>query len=249
MPALELAGIEASYGPLQVLFGVELSVAPGERLALLGTNGAGKSTVLRVAMGLLPPSAGTVRHRGTDVTALSTEQRTARGLTLVVGGRGICGGLSARENLTLGAWLTGGERSLVEARMSRALELFPALRPRLDTKAGTLSGGEQQMLAVSRALMAEPDVLLIDEMSLGLAPVVVGQVTEAVAAIAASGVTIVVVEQSLNVAAAVCERAVFMEKGEVRFSGAVTELAQRGDLARSVFLGAGRALRFSDSAL
>jgi len=142
------------------------------------------------------------------------------------------------ENLRLGAWSVLGSREVVDARLDDALALFPALGPKLSTAAGALSGGEQQMMAIGRALMSAPRILLVDELSLGLAPIVVGHVLDAVTAVADTGVTVVLVEQSLNVAAAVCERCVFMEKGEVRFTGPIDELADRGDLARSVFLGA-----------
>ncbi len=236
--ALSLRGVEASYGPVQVLFGIDLEVPAGARLALLGTNGAGKSTVLRVAAGLLPADAGTVHIHGRDVTEAPTEARAAAGLGLVVGGKALFPSMTVRENLAIGGngvHVPGSDAAA--AALEEVLGLFPALRPRLDQAAGTLSGGEAQMVAIGRALVAGPSVLCIDELSLGLAPAVVGQVVEVVDAVAETGVTLVVVEQSLHVAGLVCDDAVFLEKGEVRFRGPTAELVERGDLARAVFFG------------
>ena len=237
---VELDGIQFSYGPVQVLFDVSFSVARGEVLGLLGTNGAGKSTVLRVLVGLSPPDAGTVRFSGADVTAVPAEQRCRRGLGLVLGGKAVFPDLTVRENLELGGFLV--EHDLA-GRIERELDRFPQLRARLSNLAGSLSGGEQQQLALAKALLADPTVLCIDELSLGLAPVVVGHLFELVAQVNESGVTVVVVEQSLNLAAQLCERAIFLEKGTVRFEGAPSELLERGDLARAVFLGDGDAGR------
>jgi branched-chain amino acid transport system ATP-binding protein len=235
---LRLEGITAGYGEQTVLFDVDLAVGAGERVALLGTNGAGKSTLLRVATGLLAPNAGRVVFDDVDITALPTDKRAAIGMSLIVGGRSTCPGLSVEENIRLGAWSQLRDRSGVAASLARVYDLFPALADRRDTAAGNLSGGEQQMMAIGRALMGNPKLLMIDELSLGLAPVVVGQVLDAVMAIADGGVTVLLVEQSLNVAASVCPRGVFLEKGEIRFDGAIKELLARGDLARAVFLGA-----------
>ena len=235
---LRLESITAGYGNQTVLFGVDLAVAAGERVALLGTNGAGKSTLLRVASGLLPPRSGRVVFDGDDVTGLPADKHATRGMSLILGGRATCPGLSVDENIRLGAWSHLRDRARVSEGLARVYELFPALAERRATAAGNLSGGEQQMMAIGRALMGDPKLLLIDELSLGLAPVVVGQVLDAVMTIAATGVTVVLVEQSLNIAASVCARGIFLEKGEVRFDGAIDELLARGDLARAVFLGA-----------
>ena len=233
-PVIELEDIEFSYGLLQVLFGVSLSVLDGELLGLLGTNGAGKSTVLRILTGLSTPTRGVVRLHGEVVTHVPAEQRCQRGVAMVMGGRAVFRDLTVRENLELGGYLVGRE---LPARIERELDRFPQLRARLGTLAGSLSGGEQQQLAIAKALLTDPTVLCIDELSLGLAPVVVGELFELVRDINRSGVTCVLVEQSLNVAAELCERAVFLEKGAVRFCGSPAELLQRGDLARAVFLG------------
>ena len=238
-PLLDLREIDFAYGPLSVLFGVSLAVPEGGRVALLGTNGAGKSTLLRIAAGLERPARGTVRFAGRDVTRLAAEERVRLGLALVEGGRASFPSLSVRENLVIGTYAARLDRGTIEARLSEVLSLFPSLRPRLAQRAGTLSGGEQQMVAIGRVLMAAPRLLMIDELSLGLAPVVMQEIVAAVERLVAQGVTLLLVEQSLNVALTVTEVAAFMEKGEIRFSGPLTELVDRGDLMRSVFLGAG----------
>ncbi len=237
-PLLNVADIDCSYGALQVLFGVSLTVEEGGRVALLGTNGAGKSTLLRTVAGLLPPSAGTVRFAGEDVTALAPHERVARGLTLVEGGRATFASLTVAENLRMGAFPFLRQRRRVDERIDAVLDLFPQLRPRLDQPAGVCSGGEQQMVAIGRALVAEPRLLMIDELSLGLAPIVMAEIVAAIERVADAGTTVLLVEQSLNVALSLATWAYFMEKGEVRFAGPTSELLERGDLARSVFFGA-----------
>jgi ABC-type branched-subunit amino acid transport system ATPase component len=234
---LQLSGIDVSYGPLQVLFDVSLDVEQGPAVALLGTNGAGKSTLLKTAAGLITPDAGTVTFAGEDVTALTAEARVGRGMTLVEGGKAIFPSLTVADNIRLGAYPFLGDSGKVRARLDAALDLFPQLRPRMEQAAGTLSGGEQQMVAVARALMAEPVLLMIDELSLGLAPVVMQEILRVVEEVVASGVTVLLVEQSLNIALTIAETAHFMEKGEIRFSGESSELLERGDLVRSVFFG------------
>jgi ABC-type branched-subunit amino acid transport system ATPase component len=231
---LELADIHFSYGSTPVLFGVSFDVQPGEVLGLLGTNGAGKSTVLRVLAGLSPPSRGSVRYDGRDITATPAEELCRQGISLMVGGRAVFGDLSVRENLQLGGFSVGPE---LAGRIEQQLARFPQLALRIDSLAGSLSGGEQQQLAVAKALLTEPRVLCIDELSLGLAPAVVATLFEVVREVNAAGVTCVLVEQSLTVAAQLCNRAVFLEKGAVRFTGDPNELLERGDLARAVFLG------------
>ncbi|HEV3352272.1 MAG TPA: ATP-binding cassette domain-containing protein [Acidimicrobiales bacterium] len=228
--------IDASYGQIQVLFGVHLQVQEGEMLALLGTNGAGKSTVLRVVAGLLRPQRGRVIFEGEDITDLDPVERVKRGLVTVPGGRGVFGSLTVAENLRLAAWLAKGDTAFVEQARARIFLLFPALERRLGTKASSLSGGEQQMLTLAQALLCRPRLLLIDELSLGLAPTVVGTLIDVVRQINADGTSVVVVEQSVNVATGIATRAEFMEKGQVRFSGPTADLAARPDLLRSVFL-------------
>ncbi|MCU1460054.1 MAG: ABC-type branched-chain amino acid transport system, ATPase component [Acidimicrobiales bacterium] len=237
-PLLEVRGLSCSYGPLQVLFDVDLAVPQGGRVALLGTNGAGKSTLLRVIAGLVEPSAGSVLVGGRDVTALRPDARVGVGMTLVEGGRAMFPGLTVKDNLRLGSYGFLRDRARVDQRLDEVLELFPQIRPRLMQPAGTLSGGEQQMVAFGRALMADPRLLLIDELSIGLAPVVMQGIVAAVERLTRErDITLLIVEQSLNVALSLVEQAYFMEKGEIRFAGSPADLLERGDLVRSVFFG------------
>ena len=231
-----LDGVDFAYGQLQVLFGVDLVVRTGETLGLLGTNGAGKSTVLRVLSGLAPPTAGTVTFQGRDVTKVPAEELVGQGLAMVPGGKATFPDLTVVESLQVGArLLPKAERA---DRVERELVRFPRLGERRGSRAGALSGGEQQQLAIAKALLADPVLLCLDELSLGLSPVVVEGLLETVRGINQAGTTVVVVEQSLNIAAHLCDRAVFLEKGTIRFEGAPKELLERGDIARSVFLGA-----------
>jgi len=234
-PILEARDIEFSYGPLQVLFGVSLCVEPGEPLALLGTNGAGKSTLLRVMSGLESPSYGQVLLDGNEVAGTTPEELVSRGLLLVRGGRSVFPDMTVDENLELQALTVRRRAGWVRERRAHVFELFPRLGERLRQLAGRLSGGEQQQLALAKAVLLEPSVLCIDELSLGLAPIVVQELMEIVRRINASGVALVVVEQSLNIANQLCGRAVFMEKGAVRFEGLTSELVERDDVARAVF--------------
>lgn len=235
---LEVDGVEFAYGPQQVLFGVTFHVVEGEILALLGTNGAGKSTVLRALCGLSRPQAGRVRFCGRDVTGEPAERLARAGLVHVPGGRAVFPDLSVLDNLEVGGYLLRDDRARLRRRTEDALGLFPRLRDRGSVAAGALSGGEQQQLAIAKAMLLEPKVLCIDELSLGLSPNVLEDLVARVRDIHARGTTLVIVEQSLNVAASLCQRAVFLEKGAVRFEGPPAELLERGDLARSVFLGA-----------
>ena len=237
VPALQVRNLDFSYGPVQVLFDVELEVARGEVVALLGTNGAGKSTLLRAISGLGIPDRGVVRLNGRTITYAEAETRFRVGIVQLRGGAGIFPELTIGENLR--AALLGSDVDAAEAdrRVATAVETFPALDGRLGEPAGDLSGGQQQMLALAMALMHEPEILLIDELSLGLAPVVVQELLAVVESLKAKGQTMIIVEQSLNVALAFADRAIFMEKGIVRFEGPAQELAERDDLARAVFLG------------
>jgi len=235
-PLLECTGIDMAYGPVQILFKVDFAVGEGEIVALLGTNGAGKSTLLKGVCGLVRPKSGTVTFKGEDVTSLPADVTTHRGISLMPGGKGVFPTLSVSENLRLASWLIRKEPERIEAARREVFELFPILEQRQDQMAGNLSGGEQQMLALGGALMTEPELLMIDELSLGLAPTIVGQLLEVVREIHGRGTTIVIVEQSINVALNLAERAVFMEKGEVRFEGATAELLDRPDILRSVFI-------------
>jgi branched-chain amino acid transport system ATP-binding protein len=235
-PLLQCRGIDMAYGPVQILFDVDFDVAEGEIVALLGTNGAGKSTLLKGICGLVKPKRGTVVFAGEDVTNLPADTTTHRGISLMPGGKGVFPTLSVAENLRLAAWLIKNDAARVEAAKEEVEALFPILKSRTTQMAGNLSGGEQQMLALGGALMTRPQLLMIDELSLGLAPTIVGQLLDVVREIHRRGTTIIVVEQSINVALNLAERAVFMEKGQVRFEGATAELLDRPDILRSVFI-------------
>ena len=237
IPALQVSGIDFAYGQVQILFDVGFDVRQGEVLALLGTNGAGKSTILRLIAGLGTPSRGVVRLNGQNITYVAPEQRARMGIQLLPGGRGVFPDMTVSDNLLMGAFQYRKDNHDREERIARVLELFPDLAAKLSSSASTLSGGQQQMLALARTLLHDPEVLIIDELSLGLAPIVVQQLIGVVERLRERGLTIVIVEQSLNVAAAVADRAVFLEKGRVRFEGAIRDLIARDDLARAVFLG------------
>jgi branched-chain amino acid transport system ATP-binding protein len=236
MSFLSVRDLDASYGPVQILFGLDLDIHEGEIVALLGTNGAGKSTLFKCITGLLPPTRGSVQFGGEDLRGLPTDEIAARGVVMMPGGKSVFPTLSVRDNLRLACWLKRKDKAAVAEAEERVLALFPRLADRIDQMAGNLSGGEQQMLAISQALIPDPKLLLIDELSLGLAPTVVGQLIDVVHRIHDTGLTIVVVEQSINVALRLAERAVFMEKGEFRFTGPTQELLDRPDILRSVFI-------------
>ena len=237
-PLLGVEGLDVSYGSVQVLFDVSFDVQQGETLALLGTNGAGKSTLLRAITGLLEPTRGRVSFDGQDLAGLPTDQRVGRGIVQVHGGNAVFPSLSVRDNLRLGAFTFLKDKARVARRLEHVLEIFPVLRPRLDQAAGSMSGGEQQMVALAKALLPEPRLLVIDELSLGLAPIMIERLLGVVQDLKRAGLTMLIVEQSLNVAGAFADRAVFMEKGEICFSGDPAQLARDGDLVRAVFFGA-----------
>jgi branched-chain amino acid transport system ATP-binding protein len=229
--------VEVGYGGVQVLFDIDLQVTAGEVVALLGTNGAGKSTLLRAISGQTEPFGGAIYLDGVDITHRSPHESAEAGVVVVPGGRGVCASLTVKENLRLAAWLRRKDSDYVEGRMEAALELFPRLRERLDADAGNLSGGEQQMLAIAQSYLMEPRLLMIDELSLGLAPQVVESLLDSLRKINETGTTILLVEQSINVALTIADRAIFMDKGEIRFDGSTEELLSRPDLVRSVFMG------------
>jgi ABC-type branched-subunit amino acid transport system ATPase component/ABC-type branched-subunit amino acid transport system permease subunit len=234
--ALDCTKVEMSYGPVQVLFGVDLQVHEGEIVALLGTNGAGKSTLLRGVSGLNKVGGGNVVFRGSSIAGKSAQEVVTMGISLMPGGRGVFPTLSVDENLRLGAWLVRKDKKATDEASQRVHTLFPILKQRHSQQAGNLSGGEQQMLSLAMALMVTPRILMIDELSLGLAPTVIAQLLDVVRLLHESGTTIIVVEQSVNVALELAERAVFLEKGEVRFSGPTADLLARPDILRSVFI-------------
>jgi len=235
VPVLQVRNLDFSYGKVQVLFDIGFDVHQGETLALLGTNGAGKSTLLRVISGLGVAERGVVRLHGRTITYADPELRVRVGLVQLIGGGATFGPLTVRENLEMAAFLY--DRTEQTRRIAKSVALFPMLEARYDTAADDLSGGQQQMLALAMTLVHEPELLVIDELSLGLAPVVVQQVLEVVQRLRDDGITMIIVEQSLNVALAIADRALFMEKGQIRFEGSTAELAERDDLARAVFLG------------
>jgi ABC-type branched-subunit amino acid transport system ATPase component/MFS family permease len=233
---LLVRGLEVSYGDVQVLFGVDLEVRQGEIVALLGTNGAGKSTLLKAISGVAEADRGAVVLDGRDITHAPPHEIAARGVVQVPGGHGVFPTLTVAENLRMAAWEVRGDRAEVVARVDEVLERFGVLRRRLDEPAADLSGGQQQMLALGMALVQRPRLVLIDELSLGLAPIVVEQLLPMVRELRDRGATVVVVEQSVNVALALADEAYFMEKGEIRFHGPTAELLERPDVLRSVFL-------------
>lgn len=237
--ALRCCAVDVSYGSLQVLFGVGLAVHRGEVVTLLGTNGAGKSTLLKALSGLTP-SSGVIELWGEPAHRQSTGTRVEAGLALMLGGRSVFPNLSVDENLHMAAWTFHRDHARVRESIDEAYRLFDGLAERSRVAAGRLSGGEQQQLALAQTLMLKPSVVLIDELSLGLSPSLVGELMGVVRDMNESGTTVVIVEQSVNVALELADRAVFMEKGQVRFDGPAKELADRPDLLRSVFLsGAG----------
>jgi ABC-type branched-subunit amino acid transport system ATPase component/sugar phosphate permease len=236
LPALQVHNLDFFYGTNQVLFGIDLEIAQGEIVALLGTNGAGKSTLLRAVSGLEHPHRGVVRLYGINSTYLEPEQIIGLDVALLVGGKMTFPGLTVRDNLRVGGFTLRKERAQAATAQADALEAFPELAGKLDQVAGTLSGGEQQMLALARVMMTQPKLLLIDELALGLAPKTVDRLMEMVREVNRRGTTVVLVEQSVNRAASIASRAFFIERGQIRFDGPITELLERDDLLRPVFL-------------
>jgi ABC-type branched-subunit amino acid transport system ATPase component/MFS family permease len=231
--------LNVGYNGLQVLFDVNMEVAEGEIVALLGTNGAGKSTLLRAVSGITEADFGAVIFDGRDITHAPPNEIAALGVAQVPGGAGVFPSLTVRENLRSAGWLLRRDRAGLHARIEETLDVFPVLRERLDEPAANLSGGQQQMLALGMALLSRPRLLIIDELSLGLAPVIVSKLAELVRGVAAEGTTVLLVEQSVNVALTMATTAYFMERGRVQFSGPAPELLERPDLLRAVFLADG----------
>jgi branched-chain amino acid transport system ATP-binding protein len=221
---LELKDIRVFYGAIQAVKGVSLEVRDRELVTVVGANGAGKTTTLRTISGLFRPRTGTITYAGKDLTRLEAHQIVGLGIAQSPEGRQIFGSLTVRENLMLGA-TRRPDRDGIDADLERIFGLFPVLKERLGQAGGTLSGGEQQMLAIGRALMAKPRVLLLDEPSLGLAPLMVGRIFEVIARLKAEGVTILLVEQNARKALAVADRAYVMETGQITLSGDARELA------------------------
>lgn len=235
-PILQVEGLYASYGAVQVLRSVDITVQRGEIVALLGTNGAGKSTILRCISGVMRPDAGSVILDGEDITGHAPEDCVRRGVCQVPGGRGLLPSLTIEENLRMGAYPIRKDKARVKVGFEKVYAAFPRLSERRTQLAGTLSGGEAQMLAIGRAFMTTPKLMMIDELSLGLAPLIVRDLVERVREINDEGVSIVLVEQSANLALTITDHSFFIEKGQVRFDGSSAELLNRDDLLRSVFL-------------
>jgi ABC-type branched-subunit amino acid transport system ATPase component/predicted MFS family arabinose efflux permease len=233
---LLVRGLCVAYGNVQILFDVDLEIGEGEIVALLGTNGAGKSTLLRSICGVVEADKGAVIFDGVDVTHAPPYEIAAKGITQVPGGQGVFPSLTVAENLRVAGWLDRRNAVLGKERLNEVIEMFPALVARMHDPAADLSGGQQQMLALSMAFLARPKLLMIDELSLGLAPVVIEQILPIIEAIRAQGTTIILVEQSVNLALTIAETAYFMEKGEIKFHGPTAELLERPDILRSVFL-------------
>ncbi|PZO73174.1 MAG: ABC transporter ATP-binding protein [Mesorhizobium amorphae] len=227
-PLLEIAGLDCLYGEVPVLHGVSLALEPGEVLCLLGRNGAGKSTLLKAIMGLVPARAGSIRLNGEELTELAPHEVPKRGIAYVPQGRRLFGEMSVAENLEIGLMA----RNKAPAVREKALDLFPALRSRMGQRSGTLSGGEQQMLAMARALCLEPAVLLLDEPTEGLMPSAVATIREAVSALRERGVATLLVEQRVDAVIAVADRALFIENGRSRESVEAGRLAAEPELVR-----------------
>jgi branched-chain amino acid transport system ATP-binding protein len=234
-PILELRNVSTHYGLIAVLRDVSLEIYPGEIVCLLGGNASGKSTTLRTILGMVTPSEGEVLYDGRPIGGLPTMEIVSQGLTMVPENRRLFARMTVRENLELGGYLRKDKPKLKED-MERVLTLFPRLRERLSQKAGTLSGGEQQMVAMGRALMADPKVLLMDEPSMGLAPVLVEQVFQIIRQIRALGKTIFVVEQNANMALSIADRGYVLQTGEIVLSGDAQELLN-DPLMRQAYLG------------
>jgi branched-chain amino acid transport system ATP-binding protein len=219
---LELRDVYASYGKIRALHGITVSAPAGKVTSILGANGAGKTTTMRVITGLLP-ATGSVVFEGQTLAGLRPDQRVRRGISMVPEGRELFKSMSVAENLRLGAYARGDEKE-IERDMEGVMDLFPRLRERFGQLAGTLSGGEQQMLTIARALMSKPKLLILDEPSLGLAPKLVDEIFDRLEGIRRSGMTMLLVEQNAQAALAISDHAYLMETGEIRLSGSAAEL-------------------------
>jgi branched-chain amino acid transport system ATP-binding protein len=234
-PLLELSKLAVSYGGIQAVKGIDLHVDPGELVCLIGANGAGKSTTLKGVCGLQPLKSGTIRYRGEDIGGRPPFELVRRGLAMVPEGRGVFGALTIEENLAMGAYVRH-DRGQIAADIERVYGLFPRLKERRRQTAGTLSGGEQQMLAMGRAMMSRPKLLLLDEPSMGLAPLMVQKVFETVLMISAEGTTILLIEQNAKLALEVSNRGYVMESGEITLSGDAKQLLH-DPAVRAAYLG------------
>ncbi|MBS0320109.1 MAG: ABC transporter ATP-binding protein [Proteobacteria bacterium] len=235
-PLLALERLAVAYGEIHAVKGINLVVGEGELVCLIGGNGAGKTTTLKGICGLLPVKGGTIRYDGDDITGRPAYQLVRRGLAMVPEGRGVFGALTIEENLAMGAYARN-DRAAIAADIEHVYALFPRLKERRRQTGGTLSGGEQQMLAIGRALLSKPRLLLLDEPSMGLAPLMVQKVFETVLAVAATGVTILLVEQNAKLALEVSNRGYVMESGEITLAGDAKSLLHDPKV-RAAYLGA-----------
>jgi branched-chain amino acid transport system ATP-binding protein len=236
-PLLALERLEVAYGGIQAVKGIDLVVGKGELVCLIGANGAGKTTTLKGVTGLQPVSGGTVRYDGEDVTGVRAFELVRKGLAMVPEGRGVFGALTIEENLAMGAYVRT-DRAAIRSDVERVYTLFPRLKERRRQTAGTLSGGEQQMLAMGRAMMSRPRMLLLDEPSMGLAPLMVQKVFETVLAVSGEGVTILLIEQNAKLALEVSHRGYVMESGEITLAGEAKSLLHDPKV-RAAYLGIG----------
>jgi branched-chain amino acid transport system ATP-binding protein len=234
-PLLALQQLQVAYGGIQAVKGIDLEVGEGELVALIGANGAGKTTTLKGICGLLPVKGGTIRYAGTDITGKPSYQLVQRGLAMVPEGRGVFGALTIEENLAMGAYIRNDSVG-IKADIERVYQLFPRLKERHRQTAGTLSGGEQQMLAMGRAMMSRPKLLLLDEPSMGLAPLMVQKVFETIVTISGEGVTILLIEQNAKLALEVSRRGYVMESGEITLEGEAASLLHNPKV-REAYLG------------
>ena len=234
-PLLALRKLEVAYGGIQAVKGIDISVGQGELVCLIGANGAGKTTTLKGICGLLPVKAGSIHYEGKNVTGRPAFRLVQRGLAMVPEGRGVFGALTIEENLAMGAYIRD-DKTGIRQDVERVFELFPRLQERRRQTAGTLSGGEQQMLAMARALMSKPTLLLLDEPSMGLAPLMVQKVFETVLRVSGEGVTILLIEQNAKLALEVSHRGYVMESGEITLSGPAKTLLHDPKV-RAAYLG------------
>lgn len=234
-PILELRNVDTHYGPIQILKDVTIEIYSGEIVCLLGGNASGKTTTLKTILGYVEPSHGQVLLDGEDVSGLPTQERVRRGISMVPENRRLFKRMTVRENLEMGAYLRG-DREGIEEDMERVFDLFPRVKDRLGQRAGTLSGGEQQMVAVGRALMARPKVLLMDEPSMGLAPVLVAQNFEIIEQIHEQGTTVFVVEQNANMALSIADRGYVLQTGQIVLADSAKNLLENPEM-RKAYLG------------
>jgi len=232
---LEVRDLQVAYGGIQAVKGISLQVAPGELVALIGSNGAGKTTTLKTLAGIIAPVSGQIDYDGNSLIGRAAHRRVAQGMALVPEGRGVFARLTVRENLQMGAY-TRSDTPGIAADLERIYERFPRLYERRDQLAGTLSGGEQQMVAMARALMSRPRLLMLDEPSMGLAPLMVKKIFETIQEVASQGMSIILVEQNARLALQVAQRGYVMESGKITLSGESRELLG-SDAVQRAYLG------------